>query len=102
LFPTPLSNATGLNGVIVVSGRGADNSRGFQAAPGPTSEARLSPPPFLLLPPSCRAIFSLRGHTIIIFHGFLGTEGRKVVPRENVPRIIWILISIVLVRSADN
>lgn len=32
LFPTPLSNATGLNGVIVVSGRAADNSRGFQGS----------------------------------------------------------------------
>lgn len=33
LFPTPLSNATTVNGVIVISGRGADNPRAFRASP---------------------------------------------------------------------
>lgn len=33
LFPTPLSNAAALNGVIVVSGRGAGNPRVFMIPP---------------------------------------------------------------------
>lgn len=35
LFPTPLSNATTVNGVIVISGRGADNPRVFGLQPSP-------------------------------------------------------------------
>lgn len=36
LFPTPLSNATTVNGVIVISGRGADNPRVFGLRPSPS------------------------------------------------------------------
>lgn len=42
LFPTPLSNATTVNGVIVISGRGADNPRVFGLHPSPFTTRRFN------------------------------------------------------------